>query len=89
MEICQCYAVHKKDRKQPAENYRPISLLLILGKVLELGVCFRLYDHVKHFLPNIIYTIIALKKLGHHNSLTPITVGPLQNININIENRNN
>jgi hypothetical protein len=32
---------------------------------------------------------IALKKLGHHNSLTPITVGPLQNININIENRNN
>jgi hypothetical protein len=35
------------------------------------------------------HTIIALKKLGHHNSLTPITVGPLQNININIENRNN
>ena len=22
------------------------------------------------------HTIIALKKLGHHNSLTPITVGP-------------
>jgi hypothetical protein len=40
------------------------------------------------------HTIIALiKELGHHNSLTPITVGPLQNININInrpiENRNN
>jgi hypothetical protein len=35
------------------------------------------------------HTTIAVKKLGHHNSLTPITVGPLQNININIENRNN
>jgi hypothetical protein len=35
------------------------------------------------------HTTIALKKLGHHNSLTPITVGTLQNININIENRNN
>jgi hypothetical protein len=35
------------------------------------------------------HTTIALRKLGHHNSLTPITVGPLQNININIENRNN
>jgi hypothetical protein len=34
-------------------------------------------------------TIIALKKLGHHNSLIPITAGPLQNINFNIENRNN
>ena len=31
------------------------------------------------------HTIIALKKLGHHNSLTPITVGPLQNIKKNIE----
>ena len=31
------------------------------------------------------HTIIALKKLGYHNSLTPITVGPLQNININIQ----
>ena len=30
-------------------------------------------------------TIIALKKLGYHNSLTPITVGPLQNISINME----
>ena len=40
--------VHKKDRKEPAENYRPISLLPILGKVLEREVCFRLYDHVKH-----------------------------------------
>ena len=33
-------------------------------------------------------TIIALKKLGYHNSLTPITVGPLQNISIvNMETR--
>ena len=42
--------IHKKDRKEPAENYRPISLLPVLGKVLERGVCFRLYDHIKHFI---------------------------------------
>jgi hypothetical protein len=28
------------------------------------------------------HTTIALKKLGNHNSLTPITVGPFQNINV-------
>ena len=42
--------VHKKDRKEPAKYYRPISLLPILGKVLERSVRFRLYDHVKHFI---------------------------------------
>ena len=32
------------------------------------------------------HTIIALKKLGYHNSLTPITVhGPFTKISINIE----
>ena len=31
--------VHKKDSMEPAENYRPISLLCILSKVLERCVC--------------------------------------------------
>ena len=42
--------VHKKDLKEPAEHYRPISLLPIVGKVLERCVCNRLYDHVKHLI---------------------------------------
>ena len=42
--------VHKKDLKEPAEHYRPISLLPIVGKVLERCVCIRLYDHVKHLI---------------------------------------
>ena len=42
--------VHKKDLKEPVEHYRPISLLPIVGKVLERCVCNRLYDHVKHLI---------------------------------------
>ena len=38
--------VHKKDLLEPAENYRPISLLPIVNKVMERCVCNRLYAHV-------------------------------------------
>ena len=37
--------VYNKERKELAENYRPISLLPILSKVLERCVCFRLYTN--------------------------------------------
>jgi hypothetical protein len=50
--------------------------------------CYSLFTYLLCFASKH-HTTIALKKLGHHNSLTPITVGPLQNININIENRSN
>ena len=39
--------IHKKDSKEPAENYRPISLLPIVSKVLERCVFTRLYIHLK------------------------------------------
>ncbi len=42
--------VHKKERKEPAENYRTISLLPIIGKVLERCVCLRFYDHIRHLI---------------------------------------
>ena len=52
--------IHKKDSKEAAENYRPISLLPIVSKVLELCVGNRFYTYVKDlasalqdgFLPN-------------------------------------
>ena len=37
--------VHKKDSKEPASNYRPISLLCLVNKVLERCVGKRLYCH--------------------------------------------
>ena len=37
--------VHKKEKKKPATNYLPISLLSIISKVLERCVCNRFYDH--------------------------------------------
>ena len=36
--------IHKKDQKEPVENYRPISLLPIVSKVMESCVCNRLYE---------------------------------------------
>ena len=39
--------IHKKDQKEPVEDYRPISLLPIVSKVMERCVCNRLYDRVK------------------------------------------
>jgi hypothetical protein len=49
-ESANVTAVHKKERIEPAENYRPISLLPILGKVLERCVCLRFYDHIRHLI---------------------------------------
>lgn len=39
--------IHKKDKKELAINYRPISLLSIISKVLERCVCNRFYEHVR------------------------------------------
>ena len=50
--------VHKKHLKEPAENYRPISLLPIIAKLLERCVCRRLYEHV-----------ISAISLGQHGFL--------------------
>jgi hypothetical protein len=44
--------VHKKEKKEPATNYRPISLLTIISKVLERCVCNRFYDHVRAMISN-------------------------------------
>ena len=38
--------IHKKDNKDHVENYRPISLLSIISKVLEWCALIRLRDHL-------------------------------------------
>ena len=42
--------IHKKDSKELAENYRPISLLPIVSKVLERCVFSCLYDDVNNLI---------------------------------------
>ena len=42
--------VHIKDSMEQTENYRPISLLRIISKVLERWVSIKLYNHGKQFI---------------------------------------
>ena len=42
--------LHKKDCKEAAENYRPISLLPIVSKVLERCAGNRFYKHLKDLI---------------------------------------
>ena len=58
--------VHKKDLKEPAEHYRPISLLPIVGKVLERCVSIRLYNHVKHLITKAQHGFLALLNYYHY-----------------------
>ena len=45
--------VHKKDNKQIKENYRPISLLSCIGKIMERVVFNKLYEYcLSHDLLN-------------------------------------
>ena len=41
--------VHKES-KEVAENFRPISLLSIVIKILERSVCSKLYNHISHLI---------------------------------------
>ena len=42
--------MHIKDSMEQTENYRPISLLRIISKVLERWVSIKLYNHGKQFI---------------------------------------
>ena len=42
--------IYKKGKKEFVTNYRPISLLPIISKVLERCVCNRLYRHIRHMV---------------------------------------
>ena len=42
--------IHKKESKEVAENFRPISLLSIVSKTLERSVCSNLYNHISHLI---------------------------------------
>ncbi|CAB4019872.1 Hypothetical predicted protein, partial [Paramuricea clavata] len=45
-KLANIVPIHKKDNKDHVENYRPISLLSIISKILERCVLIRLRDHL-------------------------------------------
>ena len=45
--------VHKRDSKEPASKYRPISLLSIISKVMERCVCNRLHEHFSQLITSL------------------------------------
>ena len=45
-KLANIVPIHKKDNEDHVENYRPISLLSIISKVLERCVLIRLRDHL-------------------------------------------
>ena len=45
--------VHKKDDKNNAENYRPISLLCLSSKILERCIFNSIYNKIKHLISNL------------------------------------
>ena len=49
-KVANVVPVYKKGRKDCVENYRPISLLPLISKVLERCVLARVSDHLYHFI---------------------------------------
>ena len=49
-KLANIVPIHKKDNKDHVDNYRPISLLSIISKVLERCFLIRLRDHLLRIL---------------------------------------
>ena len=49
-KLANVVPVYKKDEKDHVENYRPISLLCIISKVLELGLLNRINDRLEDLI---------------------------------------
>ena len=75
--------IHKKDSKELAENYRPISLLPITGKIIERCVAKRLYDHLIDFISPLQHGF--LKNRSCTTQLVQVLHTLVQNLDKNIQ----
>ena len=57
--------VHKKESKELAENYRPISLLSIVSKTLERCVSNNLYHHVSGHIQTNSMVSLEIDRVSH------------------------
>ena len=75
--------VHKKEKKEPAINYRPISLLSVISKVLKRCVYNRLYPHVKNSIKNAQHEFLSSRSCVTQLVLTLHQIG--QSLDSNIQ----
>ena len=65
METCACYAYFQKGESELAANYRPISLLSCVGKILERIVYKYIYNHLSKY--KLLYSLQS-GFLPHHST---------------------
>ena len=84
-KIAAITPLHKEGDKSKPENYRPISLLPIIGKIFE----FLIFDRIKNYIEK--FKILKANQLGlrsNHNT-TDAIVSLLEDIRMNKQNNAN
>ena len=64
------FPLHKKNEKDIVGNYRPVSHLVQVGKMVEYAVYFQIVDH---FIKNNLFHPNHHGSLAHHSTATAIT----------------
>ena len=84
-KIASITPLHKEGDKGRPENYRPISLLPIIGKIFE----FRIFDRIKNYIEK--FKIPKVNQIGfrsNHNT-TDAIVSLLEDIRMNKQSKAN
>ena len=84
-KIASIIPLHKKRDKSRPENYRPISLLPIIGKIFE----FLIFDRIKNYIEK--FKILKVNQFGfrsNHNT-TDAIVSLLEEIRVNKQRKAN
>ena len=85
LKIASITPLHKEVDKSKPENYRPISLLPITGKIFE----FLIFDRIKNYIEK--FKILRVNQLGFRSNhrTTEAIVSLLEDIRVNKQSKAN